>query len=140
MDNRLICFFDSYVFFVKYLICCGYDSKYKTLISKDSISDNMVRVNISITYDYDSNDTLYSNFIILDNRDYDKLIDMIRDDFTGNYDIVFCAINSISNLQFFYKDNFVLYIKLYNEDEYNRAFMYNRSINASINKKRVLSK
>ena len=43
-------------------------------------------------------------------------------------------------INFFYMDNFTLYIGLYNEEEYNKAFMYNRRINARINKRRVLIK
>ena len=54
--------------------------------------------------------------------------------------MIFGAIDDINNMQFFYMDNFSLYIGLYNEEEYNKAFMYNRRINARINKRRVLIK
>lgn len=139
MDKELMNFFNSYDFFVKCLMINGYDNKYQIIVDKKIMSDN-TRVNISITSNLSDSEIMYNNFIVLNNSDSDKLIDMIRDNFTSNYDIVFGAIDSINNMQFFYMDNFTLYIGLYNEEEYNKAFMYNRRINARINKRRVLIK
>ena len=132
-------FFNSYDFFIKYLMFNGYGGKYQMIVDKKIMSDN-TRVNISITNNLSGSEIMYNNFIVLNNSDSDKLIDMIRDNFTSNYDIVFGAIDDINNMQFFYMDNFSLYIGLYNEEEYNKAFMYNRMINARINKRKVLIK
>lgn len=139
MDKELMNFFNSYDFFVKYLMINGYGGKYQVIVDKKIMSDN-TRVNISITSNLSGSEIMYNNFIVLNNSDSDKLIDMIRDNFTSNYDIVFGAIDDINNMQFFYMNNFTLYIGLYDEEEYNKAFMYNRRINARINKKRVLIK
>ena len=139
MDKELMNFFNSYDFFIKYLMFNGYDGKYQMIVDKKIMSDN-TRVNISITNNLSDSEIMYNNFIVLNNSDSDKLIDMIRDNFTSNYDIVFGAIDDINNMQFFYMDNFSLYIGLYNEEEYNKAFMYNRMINARINKRKVLIK
>lgn len=107
-------FFNSYDFFVKCLMINGYDNKYQIIVDKKIMSDN-TKVNISITNNLSDSEIMYNNFIVLNNSDSDKLIDMIRDNFTSNYDIVFGAIDSINNMQFFYMDNFTLYIALYNE-------------------------
>ncbi len=133
MDNNVFEFFNSFDFLIRYLIDNCYD-KYVMIVDK---SIDNTRVNISIRNN--NGDILYNNFIILNNYDSDKLIDMIRDNFTYNYDVVFGAIDGINNMQFFYMDNFMLYIRLYNKEEYNKAFMYNRGVNASIYRKRVLT-
>lgn len=132
MDNNVFDFFSSYDFMVKYLMDNCYD-KYEVIVDK-SIDNTSVNICIRNS----NGDILYNNSIILNNCD--KLIDMIRDNFTSNYDVVFGAIDGINNMQFFYMDNFMLYIRLYNKEEYNKAFMYNRGINASIYKKMILTK
>ena len=124
-------FFNSYKSFIDFVSLTHNDEGlYCILILKKRLYNNLSKINVVIR-DSQSGDMYneYSNNIILNNYEADKLIDDIRDDFVNNHYIAYSSVNPKTNIQTLQNTRFSLNIKLININEFERAMIFNNSIN-----------
>ena len=148
-------FLKSYKTYIKYIMISKKEvSKYKILVSRTFLDEDLVKVNIIIRnskYDYKSKFKLYedkakdnyfefSSHIILDKTTSYTLINDIRNDFKDNTQVIYSLLNPRNFVQVLENDCFSLYIHLYNEEELQEAQIFNDCINQDANRYRRVKK
>lgn len=138
---RKDCFFKSYKSFIDFVSITHSDySMYSILVLKKPTFNDLSKVSVIIRNCYDANGTEneYACNVILTHEDASKLIDNIREDFRDNHYITYSTVNERTLVQTLQNTNFSLNIKLNNENEYQKAYIFNKNINNNIERHKVL--
>jgi len=149
MNNEVYnLFLESYINYIDYLSLSHNEySKYKILVTRNKLSENNTKVNITIRnskYDYKNELKVYedkakenyyefTSHIILEDNSANKLIEDIRNNFKENHFIVYSAVNP-NKMQIIENSVMSLNIKLYTEEEIEEAIEFNSTINRDANR------
>lgn len=131
-------YLEDYINTIRYILTFDEDvnDKYNIYIENKILSDGMSMLLIRITSDKlgDFNGDLLLNKEIKGYVPSDvanEIVNEIRNHFAHNHYIVYSSVNTISEIQVLQNERFAVNIKLNNEDELNRAFAFNDSINSN---------
>ena len=148
-------FFNSYKNFVDYMLVTNTDyNMYQILVTQNDVDNDNKTVTITITNsryidreykipeDKSKNKYFaFSNNITLPSNEVPELIDAIIKDFEFNHYIAYSMVNESKMLQTLQNTTFSLCIKLYNNEDLEKALQTNGRINRdSTRLKKVLTK